>query len=56
MGAVVSAEGVLLSFYLDLPTGATIVAAFGATLLVVAAGRLLWRGVPNRSPKEATWR
>jgi zinc/manganese transport system permease protein len=43
MGALVSAEGVLLSFYLDLPTGATIVAAFGATLVVVAAGRWIVR-------------
>ncbi len=54
MGALVSAEGVLLSFYLDLPTGATIVAAFGVTLLVVAAARLLFRGVsPNRVPAAA---
>jgi zinc/manganese transport system permease protein len=39
MGAVVSAGGVALSFLLDLPTGATIVATFGATLLLVAAYR-----------------
>ena len=37
MGALVSAGGVALSYGLDLPTGATIVATFGATLLVVAA-------------------
>jgi zinc/manganese transport system permease protein len=43
MGALVSAEGVLLSFYLDLPTGATIVGAFGATLVVVAAARWIAR-------------
>ena len=40
MGALVSAGGVGLSFVLDLPTGATIVATFGATLLVIAG---LWR-------------
>ena len=54
MGALVSAEGVLASFYLDLPTGATIVAAFGVTLLLVAAVRLLFRGgSPNRVPAAA---
>jgi zinc/manganese transport system permease protein len=36
MGAVVSAGGVWLSFQMDLPTGATIVATFGGTLLVLA--------------------
>lgn len=41
MGAVVSAAGVALSFLLDLPTGATIVATFGAALLLVAAYRVL---------------
>ena len=40
MGAVVSAGGVALSFLLDLPTGATIVATFGAALLLVAFYRL----------------
>ena len=44
MGAVVSAAGVAASFVLDLPTGATIVATFGAALLVVGAfWRVLWR-------------
>ncbi len=43
MGAAVSAGGVALSFVLDLPTGATIVATFGATLLLVAACRALVR-------------
>ena len=43
MGAVVSAGGVALSFLWDLPTGATIVATFGAALLVLAALRLLTR-------------
>jgi zinc/manganese transport system permease protein len=38
-GALVSAAGVALSFLLDLPTGATIVATFGAALLLLALGR-----------------
>jgi zinc/manganese transport system permease protein len=42
MGALVSAGGVGLSFVLDLPTGATIVATFGAALLVLAAYRTLF--------------
>jgi zinc/manganese transport system permease protein len=36
MGAVVSALGVLLSFHLDLPTGATIVCTFGISLALMA--------------------
>ncbi|HRC85832.1 MAG TPA: metal ABC transporter permease [Thermoanaerobaculia bacterium] len=40
LGAVVSALGVGLSFVLDLPTGATIVAAFGGALLLL--GGLRW--------------
>lgn len=36
MGALVSAGGVGLSFALDLPTGAAIVATFGAALLLLA--------------------
>jgi zinc/manganese transport system permease protein len=43
MGAGVSAAGVWLSFALDLPTGATIVATFGAALLLLALGRLAFR-------------
>jgi zinc/manganese transport system permease protein len=43
MGALVSAGGVAFSFVLDLPTGATIVGTFGATLLIVAALRRLVR-------------
>jgi len=39
IGAVVSAGGVALSFMMDLPTGATIVATFGAALLLVAGYR-----------------
>jgi zinc/manganese transport system permease protein len=45
MGAVVSAGGVALSFVLDLPTGATIVATFGLALLALAAARPLVRRV-----------
>ena len=36
MGALVSALGILLSFRLDLPTGATIVCTFGIALLLMA--------------------
>jgi zinc/manganese transport system permease protein len=43
MGALVSAGGVILSFVLDLPTGATIVATFGAALLVLAGYRRAFR-------------
>jgi zinc/manganese transport system permease protein len=39
MGALVSAAGVALSFVLDLPTGAAIVATFGLTLLFLAGVR-----------------
>jgi len=48
MGAVVSAAGVSLSYILDLPTGATIVATFGATLLILAGIRVIARR--NMSP------
>jgi len=37
MGALVTAIGILLSFRLDLPTGATIVCTFGLALLLMAA-------------------
>lgn len=40
-GVVNSALGVILSFWLDTPTGATIVCTFGAMLLLVAAVRKL---------------
>jgi zinc/manganese transport system permease protein len=43
MGAVVSAAGVALSFLLDLPTGAAIVATFGVALLLLAGIRVLVR-------------
>ncbi len=41
MGALVSGGGVALSFLLDLPTGATIVATFGLALLLVAGYRAI---------------
>ena len=37
MAVLVTAIGILLSFKLDLPTGATIVCTFGLTLLLLAA-------------------
>jgi zinc/manganese transport system permease protein len=43
MGVIVSAAGVILSFQLDLPTGATIVATFGAALLILAGYRRAFR-------------
>ncbi len=43
MGALVSAGGVALSYALDLPTGATIVATFGGALLIVAGFRRAFR-------------
>jgi len=49
MGAVVSAGGVVLSYLLDLPTGATIVATFGGTLLVVAGAWWAFRRSGARS-------
>ncbi len=47
MGTVVSAMGVAFSFLLDLPTGATIVGTFGASLLVVAGCWRAFRRVAN---------
>lgn len=43
MGALVSAVGVLVSFYKDLPTGATIVCTFGAALALMASVRAFWK-------------
>ncbi len=43
MGAVVSAAGILASFQLDLPTGATIVCTFGVALLILAIVRVAMR-------------
>jgi len=47
MGALVSGGGVALSYALDVPTGATIVATFGVALLLVAA---LW-GILRRTQR-----
>src|SRR6267143_354432 len=44
MGALVSAIGILLSFRLDLPTGATIVCTFGIALMLMA---IVW-GITRR--------
>ena len=49
MGALVSAAGVWLSFALDLPTGATIVATFGAALLLLAVLRWALRRPAERA-------
>ena len=40
LGAVVSALGILISFYADLPTGATIVCTFGIVLALLATVRV----------------
>jgi zinc/manganese transport system permease protein len=55
MGALVSAGGVALSFVIDLPTGATIVATFGVALLLLAAVRwaFLRRPAVAAAPAEA---
>ena len=49
MGTVVSAMGVYLSLQLDLPTGATIVCAFGLVLVLMAIVRPLLQREPARS-------
>jgi zinc/manganese transport system permease protein len=46
VGAAVSAGGVALSYLIDLPTGATIVATFGGVLLLLAGARTLGRRRP----------
>lgn len=56
MGTMVSAAGVAFSFVLDLPTGATIVGTFGASLLVLAAYRLAFHRSPNRVRRGAAAR
>ncbi|MFH1024705.1 MAG: iron chelate uptake ABC transporter family permease subunit [Planctomycetota bacterium] len=43
IGFVVSAAGVALSAWLDLPTGAAVVATFGAAMMLAAGGRAAWR-------------
>jgi zinc/manganese transport system permease protein len=50
MGAVVSAAGVAASLFLDLPTGAAIVATYGLALLLLALGRVL---IPGRATTVA---
>ncbi|MDP9121879.1 MAG: metal ABC transporter permease [Acidobacteriota bacterium] len=55
LGALVSAGGVALSFVIDLPTGATIVATFGAMLLLLALVRWAFfrRAIPaSRKPGD----
>jgi zinc/manganese transport system permease protein len=54
LGALVSAGGVALSFLLDLPTGATIVATFGATLLLLATLRWVFVRRPAAVPAESS--
>jgi zinc/manganese transport system permease protein len=44
MGAVVTAAGILASYFLDLPTGATIVCTFGVALVLVAIVRIFTSG------------
>ena len=56
MGTLVSAGGVSFSFLFDLPTGATIVATFGASLLVVAGYRLAFHRVASDVRGESTAR
>jgi zinc/manganese transport system permease protein len=55
MGTLVSALGVYFSVLLDLPTGATIVATFGAVLLVMFCIHLLYfRGSKTQALRGAT--
>jgi len=54
LGALVSAGGVALSFLLDLPTGATIVATFGAALLLLATLRWLFVRRPAAVSAESS--
>lgn len=42
-GFFVSAAGMAISYFLDLPTGASIICAFGAALALLAAGKALFR-------------
>jgi zinc/manganese transport system permease protein len=49
MGTIVSALGVYLSLWLDLPTGATIVCTFGLVLIIMAAVRPL---IQRKAPLE----
>jgi zinc/manganese transport system permease protein len=54
MGAVVSALGILASFHFDLPTGATIVVAFGAALAVMALVWYVWWQRRRQAPTTTT--
>jgi len=42
MGLVVSVLGIFLSYALDMPTGAAVIATFGLVLALVAVGRTMW--------------
>jgi zinc/manganese transport system permease protein len=53
LGALVSAGGVALSFVMDLPTGATIVATFGVALLLLATIRWAFVRRPATLPATA---
>jgi len=53
VGAMVSALGLWASFAWDLPTGATVVATFGALMAVVACALGLW--ALARSVRERGW-
>jgi ABC-type Mn2+/Zn2+ transport system permease subunit len=44
LGTLVSMAGVAASYFLDLPTGATIVVTFGVALLICVAVKLLFFG------------
>ena len=48
MGALATALGVLLSFKIDLPTGATVVCTFGLTLLLMTGVWAVWRRASAR--------
>jgi len=54
LGAVISIGGTLLSYWLDLPTGATIVCTFGASLTVLMLLRSGSIRVANRSISRRT--
>ncbi|MBI5507776.1 MAG: metal ABC transporter permease [Deltaproteobacteria bacterium] len=50
LGFLVAVTGILASYFLDLPTGAAVVATFGLALLLALAVRVLWR---RRAPAMA---
>ena len=45
LSTLVSILGIALSYFLDLPTGATIVCTFGLALIVCVILKLFFRGV-----------